>query len=655
MTGLTIAMTATAAFAASPSVLIEGVLNSKGGGPVADGSYSIAFSVWDKQADGTKAWSETAKVNVKGGAFSHALGSVTPIAVAVFAKLPEAWLGAKVESDPELPRKALHAGAYALVAATAQGIACTGCVGTSALKADGNLDLGTYALTAAKVTAQTATLGSVVAVSFQGDGSKLTGLPLPKGQCKTGEVVVGIKADGSLACGGALDLKNLPANALKAISGGALTNQFSDTLTSTKAPVDIKDNFPSGVTDTIDVPDLGIAENLRVHVNIVGTSGIAGLRVLLFDPTYGPLPVDISKNGADLGASYVLHDKSGAGSQLTFTYPPTKTVKGDLNEWQGKNPKGKWSLVVIDTVFQDNGTDGKLNTWYIEVDTIADKKIQATGTVVVGTGLQLPVVDKPPFACTAKTRGLTYIDKATDQVRICRKSGLWGTFAVFECGNKTLESGETCDDGNNTAGDGCDPVCIKECGNGKLDLNEDCDPNDAATKANCTADCKKISFGKLWFESTWTEFYPVKYPHDTYKESLAVATCKAAGLRLWRDESGDKNDPSYAYDYNGQHNLGGHDICYKVNSATTNNQQSHTGTWKLFGSAWSTDIREISGAANNVVVYILNHQAHGGTVENGASYCRIRPQSGNPTWIDQTNGQPTGMKDNAIVLCAKHK
>lgn len=39
------------------------------------------------------------------------------------------------------------------------------------------------------------------------------------------------------------------------------------------------------------------------------------------------------------------------------------------------------------------------------------------------------------------------------------------------CGNSIVETGETCDDGNKVAGDGCSVTCTLECGNGILNTN----------------------------------------------------------------------------------------------------------------------------------------------------------------------------------------
>ncbi|MCO4763854.1 MAG: hypothetical protein KC502_20240 [Myxococcales bacterium] len=269
--------------------------------------------------------------------------------------------------------------------------------------------------------------------------------------------------------------------------------------------------------------------------------------------------------------------------------------------------------------------------------------------------MQLGVLKSAPAACTAKTRGMMYIDDATDRLQICRKTGLWGTVVIHECGNKKIETGETCDDGNVKSGDGCDGSCQAECGNGQVDTGEECDFNDPKTKDKCSKVCKKIKFGALWLESNYYRWYPVPYPHAAYSESKAVAVCKSVGLRLWRDESGSKTDVNWAYDYNGGHNLGGHDICYKVNSATANNQQGHTGTWKSFATAWSNDIKSLTQSTNGTTVTILNHYHHTGSNETHASWCKVRPQATSVQWAGSSNGPISGLGGKAVVLCAQGK
>lgn len=72
------------------------------------------------------------------------------------------------------------------------------------------------------------------------------------------------------------------------------------------------------------------------------------------------------------------------------------------------------------------------------------------------------------------------------------------------CGDGTVDPGEQCDDGNNTNGDGCSATCQTEdeepmCGDGTRDAGEQCDPN--ATPTGCatgftcsnTCTCNQIS------------------------------------------------------------------------------------------------------------------------------------------------------------------
>ena len=187
-------------------------------------------------------------------------------------------------------------------------------------------------------------------------------------------------------------------------------------------------------------------------------------------------------------------------------------------------------------------------------------------------------------------------------------------------------------------------ACVDHyCGDGACDAGEDVQ--------NCPADCKPA----LWFESSEVEWYPIKYTDSTYKESVAVATCKAAGYRLWRDEEGNINDPDFVYDVNNSHNLGGHDIGYKVDSATKNEQEGHTGTWVLFMKDWSDSIKGVSGATNGQNVYILNKHAHAGSHETTASYTIVTPQGGSVSFVQaEYGGSPSGMT-HAIVLCAHRK
>ena len=62
-----------------------------------------------------------------------------------------------------------------------------------------------------------------------------------------------------------------------------------------------------------------------------------------------------------------------------------------------------------------------------------------------------------------------------------------------DCGDGTVNEGETCDDGNLVAFDGCSPVCTletPECGNGHVEAGESCDDGNAIAFDGCSDTCQ---------------------------------------------------------------------------------------------------------------------------------------------------------------------
>lgn len=164
------------------------------------------------------------------------------------------------------------------------------------------------------------------------------------------------------------DPSTLPADGINEISNELIFNQFVDPFSSPNVPVQVLDNNPTGVSDEIDVPDVGIAQDLTVSINI-SNSDFATVKVLLYDPN---------------NVEYTLYDKDGPGDQLGATYPkPQEPVEGDLTTWIGQNPQGIWRLQVIDTGFLNNTFDGQINSWSIKVHTLSTKKIQIKGDLYV--------------------------------------------------------------------------------------------------------------------------------------------------------------------------------------------------------------------------------------------------------------------------------
>jgi len=65
---------------------------------------------------------------------------------------------------------------------------------------------------------------------------------------------------------------------------------------------------------------------------------------------------------------------------------------------------------------------------------------------------------------------------------------------IEQCGDGTVDTGEACDDGNTTGGDGCAADCskIEQCGDGTVDTGEACDDGNTTGGDGCAADCSRI-------------------------------------------------------------------------------------------------------------------------------------------------------------------
>ncbi|MCO4762790.1 MAG: hypothetical protein KC502_14850 [Myxococcales bacterium] len=417
----------TASAAVPTTSTIEGALTSAGGGAAADGSYAMTFSIYAAQGAKTPAWQEAGvKVSVKGGRFSYALGTTKALSPKTLGALGQAWLGVRIGNDPELPRQRIRSTPYALVAHQAKSLSCSGCVsgtsiangGVSAskvgfnfagsstkggpakdlactacvsvkeLKFDGNVNLGAYSIKAKNGTfTGGVAAATVTATSFIGNGSKLTGLKMPKGACtKAGEVVKGINADGTLQCVKAMDPAALPADGLNEISNNLLSNQFIDTVSATTKKVPIPDATGSNGVSNISFPNIGIAQKIWVYVHVENTD-LSNLSLVVLPPN-------------DKSKGWTLCDPCGGKDAKVYkkTFTPTaKPKSGDIGYWIGKNPKGLWNLKALDVKFcvpQANlnnkycsvtkKTDGWITDWYIRIQTLSNQKVAVNGNQYVG-------------------------------------------------------------------------------------------------------------------------------------------------------------------------------------------------------------------------------------------------------------------------------
>jgi cysteine-rich repeat protein len=104
-------------------------------------------------------------------------------------------------------------------------------------------------------------------------------------------------------------------------------------------------------------------------------------------------------------------------------------------------------------------------------------------------------------ACGGK-KELTFVGAPPDDVT--GGDGGGGTVVSASCGNRVVDKGEGCDDGDRADGDGCDGACAVEegwtcsgkpstcvkCGNSKVETGEDCDDGNLDDGDGCNKECK---------------------------------------------------------------------------------------------------------------------------------------------------------------------
>jgi hypothetical protein len=99
----------------------QGVLTDAAGAPL-DGTYTMAFGIYDEETFGTLEWSEShADVTVNNGVYNVLLGSINAMDSSVFNG-SDRWLEVAVEGETMSPRQPFSATAYALKAADADAL-----------------------------------------------------------------------------------------------------------------------------------------------------------------------------------------------------------------------------------------------------------------------------------------------------------------------------------------------------------------------------------------------------------------------------------------------------------------------------------------------------------------------------------------------------
>lgn len=508
------------AHAAPQTLLFEGSLRSVGGSPAADGAYDLTVSLYADATTKEPLWSEAlVGVQVKGGAVAIALGTTKAIDDAALTSA--AWLGVRVGAEPELPRVALHATAFARrsnVASVAADLQCSGCVGSNELAFDGDLDLGGHSvkakngvysgdLSAKSLTAQAVTAQTVTGQSFIGDGSKLTGIGKVSGTCKTGEAVIGVGADGVLQC----KAMGVAGGKLGDLTGGLLTNEFKTVAKPNSLPLPIPDNSGAEAAALANILETGAVQSITVIVE-VQNSDLSKVRMVLLPPE-------------DKVKGMTLCDPCGGLNEKSFVgvYPTqNKPKEGDLAAYVGKSAKGLWTLKVLDTGFcvpqlpgnkalcnLDNGTDGTVTNFEVQVTVLSQGAVNVPGTLYATGSFVMPTDPAQLPGCSIATKGMTFSD--TKKARLVTCDGAdWRTVAFQPaCGNAIKSGEEECDDGNQDNTDACTDKCkIAVCGDGHVQGGKEvCDDGNTQNGDVCAGDCSKIT-GKMCSNGSGTDCNP---------------------------------------------------------------------------------------------------------------------------------------------------
>jgi hypothetical protein len=103
------------------TVSYQGRLTTSTGVPVDDGTYSIAFRIYDDSTGGNLFWEEVKSVSIVGGLFSVQLGETNPLNQNTLA-IPNLFLALQIGAGPESsPRTRLNVVPYATLVGTVEG------------------------------------------------------------------------------------------------------------------------------------------------------------------------------------------------------------------------------------------------------------------------------------------------------------------------------------------------------------------------------------------------------------------------------------------------------------------------------------------------------------------------------------------------------
>ncbi len=203
----------------------------------------------------------------------------------------------------------------------------------------------------------------------------------------------------------------------------------------------------------------------------------------------GSIPTELGNIGTLVGLRLNSNQLSGSipmelgniGSVLRFLTLDTNQLSGPVPSNFDEDLTGMAALTLNTNLCLTDGGDTALATWIAGFDANWQDGCLANGQDCSAGGNE---------SC------LSGICDMTETPDTCEPADT--------CGNSVIEGVEECDDGNTTAGDGCDASCVSEsvCGDGTVEGAEVCDDGNTVASDGCDATCAAVETGYVCLQDT---------------------------------------------------------------------------------------------------------------------------------------------------------
>jgi len=199
---------------------------------------------------------------------------------------------------------------------------------------------------------------------------------------------------------------------------------------------------------------------------------------------------------ADLGYDADVFVVRSTNDAASWTGPVAVHSDADRDGYRDADPtlatdgNGRW-LAGWTSHRPAGGSDDLDADVFLAVSTDTGATWSAPTSLDVSAAQRLGMDWMPQLA--ADERGvwmLAWNEKSLEPIASEMTDRLLVAVADADCGNRTVDVGEQCDDGNAMDGDGCDSNCTTSgCGNGIVDPSEPCDDGNHSDQDLCMSDC----------------------------------------------------------------------------------------------------------------------------------------------------------------------